>query len=71
MVDMVEARKRAKSRMGTAAAPAAVQQQIPVAPSLPGESKPVLRSEAPEVPPTYFPVERPEIEQPKRTLSPL
>src|SRR5438874_12415276 len=68
MVDMVEARKRAKSKMSTATAAVEIPRENAGQVLLPGESKPVLRSESPEASPTYFPVEPVETEiQPKRT----
>lgn len=76
MVDMVEARKRAKAKLKVAAGLAeAVIEPAPAAPApSPLQGKPVLRSEAPtpEEPPAYFPMNLPPQEELKpRKAQPL
>lgn len=71
MVDMVEARKRAKAKLKVAAGleEAAIEPAPP-----PFQAKPVLRSEAPtpEEPPAYFPMDLPPQEESKpRKAQPL
>lgn len=70
MVDMVEARKRAKAKLH---AMATVAEPLVGSPS-PAQGKPVLRSEGPtpeETPPTYFPMEYPAQEEKPRRTQPL
>jgi len=68
MVDMVEARKRAKLKMQRTES---AEAQIPEV--LPPQAKPVIRSEAaaPEAPSAYFPVTSPAIAVPEKAASPV
>lgn len=69
MVDMVEARKRAKAKLQTTVAEEPLIERAPS----PAQAKPVLRSEAamPEEAPTYFPMDYPAPEAPKPRKAPL